>query len=845
MTEPEKPETSQLIRRPVRYNGPRLVVGGTSAKDEAPLGNRDQVQTIAVLRSAIADKTPIVLGVLTDLFGGGLRTGERIEFVHRISRPRDELGAGRGSYQLLVKIGCPIHRSAELSALVSEALVTAYPGYHMERVTDSSAVDTGPSLPYTAHFAPAGAIVAPKPAMAKYEEPTWQQSPALSSMLAAGQPKPEGWPYPGRLANWALTAPLYEPLELPDCLEVTVRIHGFALAEDACHALHKSLHRVLGGNLCVFHPASAVTEYSASAELADSAAALVRHWLRHPTAGYAVDCLLRSSDPLGTIAERRVASDVFGNDRPFECLRRFDDSSPLSLASPTLAWAITPDQGIPALMPGQALLTSLGIPAHYPAPVLPPPRTGARLGTTVCGRNSAAVHLPAGSRSRHVALVGSTGSGKSFLMSQMLIADITDPERRCGVALIDPHGTLFQQVLDRIPRDRVDDVVLMNVTDQSHTASLNPLEGMRDDPLHAQFITGEVLSLIEMLMERQDTTGPVTINNLRNLFLLAASINHRHCTFQDVYRILADPDYCDYVLAKCRDRNVVEYWERFKKTTGSEHGYGAWAPYLLSRLGPFVSSPIMQRVLNRPDSTIDLAQAMREKKIVLFNLSRGVLQDIECQVLGSLILTKFFSAAVRRSPREAEMAPMHLYVDEFQTLATDSTPRLYSEARKFNLCLTTANQSLGQLRNAWGRSNIADQVLANTATKFLFRLGPSDIEHLQPYFRPHFNHEQMANLPDFHAVACMSDENRPLPPFVLRTEMAESTEGPHVPAAEIIDLSRERYAIPIGHANRELMKIHNLSAESLGMTEADVEPLETDEKPTSVFAQLFNENLNS
>jgi hypothetical protein len=143
---------------------------------------------------------------------------------------------------------------------------------------------------------------------------------------------------------------------------------------------------------------------------------------------------------------------------------------------------------------------------------------------------------------------------------------------------------------------------------------------------------------------------------------------------------------------------------------------------------------------------------------------------------------------------------------------------MFSEARKFNLCLTTANQSISQLSNRWGRSDISASILANTATKFFFRLGPSDTEMLRPYFRPQFEDAAMSTLPDFHAVACMSDHNRPLPPFVFRTNLAASDPELHVPVAELVAAS-ERYTTPIATANKELVKLHNLSYESLGAPE--------------------------
>ena len=802
----------------------RLVVGNTGGCPK-PESNAELPATPCVmLKSAIVDTDKVVLNVLTNLFKH-LRQHERIEFVHRVQRTDSHNGSTAQPYRLSLNVACKPDQTDDLNAKVAEAMITAYPGLHFVScsnlpIADSPKRESTIALPHVIQFAPAGLVVAPKPAFARFEQRAERQrfgrGCATQEEINAKQ---QVWPFPEKLANWPLTAPLYEPLELPELVEISIRIHAFSLSEETCEHLHQTMMRVLGGNLAVFHPESPVAAYSASADLGNFAVELVRHWLCHPS-GYAVDCVIRSSAVLSDVAGRRIAADVFGK-RPIEMVSSCNTGVPVRLAKPTLAWACTSTQGIPALMPGLIQLPTLAVPRHYSAPEVRPPQSGALVGTTVCGRFSSAVALPYDCRSRHVAIFGSTGSGKSSLMTQMIAEDIADPHRNCGVGLIDPHGDLYQRVLSIIPPERVDDVILIDTADLLNTACLNPLEGMRDNPLLAQFIVGEIMSLIELLFESKDTSGPMLRNNLRYLLLLSISMPSRHSTFLDVVRILEDADFRDYLLSKCNNRGVVDYWENFKKTKGNECGFAEWLPYIMARLSPFVASPIMKRLLCRPNSTINLAQAMREKKIVLFNLNKGVLQDIECQVLGSLVLMKFFSAALSARHTTAEGRPaFHLYVDEFQTFATDSVPKLFSESRKYNLCLTTANQSIGQLQNRWGRTNIAESILANTATKFLFRLGPSDIDTLQPYFRPQFEAREMATLPDFHAVACMSDQNRPLPPFVMRANLVTTNLDVHASISSVIDSAR-RYTVPIAQANDELSRTYNLSMESLGTVEAN------------------------
>lgn len=791
-------------------SGLRLVSAAGSAESGlAGALTRDSAPCL-VLKSALGDKNVVNEAALLDLFQS-LRTGERIEFAH--SFHRDEYGnapAGQ-PYRLRIRVAAENSRLEELKARVANVFASSFPEFYF--VSGGTLPSAG--LCHVAQFVLAGVIVTEKPMLQKFA-PEWNQSPTLARLMGSDQkPNRQVLPFPDDLPNWAFSAPFNEPLCLPPCTEINIRIHGFSLNEASCETLHRTLFRIQAGNFVIFHPDSPIAAYSIATQMQDPSVSLLRQWLQHP-AGFAVDCVVKSSEPLSEAAQRRIAGDVFGK-RPFQMVRSFADAVPQELALPEFAWAVAKGQGLPALMPAQSVLATLAVPRHYAAPMVTPPSTGALLGSTVCGRRSSTVSLPLASRSRHVAVFGATGAGKSSLFKQMMAADIADPDRKCGIGLIDPHGSLYQRVLELIPPERADDVILVDTSDPSSTACLNPLEGMKDDPLHANFVVTELMSLVELLFEGQNTSGPMTRSNLRNLLLLSASTPGRHSCILDAVRMLEDSDYADYLMAKCKDRNVVDYWSKFKKTTGSDNGYSSWAPYMMARLSPFVSSPIMKRLINRPDSTIDLGKAMHDKKIVLFNLNKGILSDTECQVLGSLILSKFFAAALGRAHLpEEQRTPFHLYVDEFASFANDSTPRLFSEARKFGLCLNVAFQSLGQLENRWGRSNFATSVLANTATKFMMRLGPADVSTLEPYFRPQFDAAAMTSLPDFHAVACMTDKNRSIPPFVLKVELATPDPDRHVSATRLEDLSRQRYCVPIEQANRELAKVFDLDMASLG-----------------------------
>ena len=757
------------------------------------------------------------VAALTGFFAA-LQEGERIEFVHRLSTGID----GAAAYAFNVSIAGHRLRRDALAVTTASVLANACPSYcfapiapgdrlKTSGVADNVPASQGDAYRHRALIAPAGLKVREKPlpshiAPQPYSRLSWEKG--------NGEPRTGELPCPEDCPTWAFTEPLLELPNLPGEVEFRIVVEGFSLSDCAQAQLHGLLTRVESGSLSVFHPLSPITAYSLAHELREPAVSLARHWLRHPK-GYTAVCLVSSSGEFDSASLSRVAANVFGK-RPTQTLRLAVGPGG-SLARSGFAHALCPAQGVPGMLPGLSVLPMLGVARHFARPLDTPPQTGAWLGSSLCGYHATPVRLPNESRSRHVMLVGGSGTGKSSMLLQMIQQDINDPTRRTGCALLDPHGDLTDRVLSLVPSHRIGDVMLVDVGDPVSTVSLNPLQGMRDDPVLAQFIVNEIMSLIDMLFEGSDTSGPMLRSHLRHLLLLAAYAPQRHGTFLDAMRILEDADYREYLLGNCPDRTLVDYWKRFSKSTGTDNGFATWLPYLMARLTPFTANPVMKRLICRPDSSIDLALAMSEGQIVLIRLRKAILQDAEVQVLGALIMARFFAAALGRARiPEAMRAPFHLYVDEAQSFVTDSFPRMLSESRKYQLCITTANQNIGQMRGTGRRAQIVDSLLANTATKFLFRLGPADQETLQPYYKPAFDAGLMATLPDFTAVACMSKSHCPIPAFAMRVTTPAAHEPDPAMIQRIVANSREQYGMLIATANRELCTLFNLDAASLG-----------------------------
>ena len=301
----------------------------------------------------------------------------------------------------------------------------------------------------------------------------------------------------------------------------------------------------------------------------------------------------------------------------------------------------------------------------------------------------------------------------------------------------------------------------------------------------------------------------MTRNHVRHALLLAMQ-HPEGGTLRDAARVFEDQDFRAWLLSKAT-AELKGYFQTFQKTDGDQ-GFKNWLPYMLARLQPFASNPAMLRLLSRP-GTVNLGRLMDEGRIVLFKLSKSVLQDVECQLLGTILLKAFHTAALARAARPAtDRRPFHLVVDEFHTFATDAAPGLFREARKYGLGLTVATQTWSSLRGSSERSELPNAMLASTATKVLFRLSARDASLLEEYAMPQFTAAGLVRIPNYQAVVCQSATDSP--PCLVRVAQAE-LEPDAMDVEELRRRSGAMYGTPLQQANDYLAQRHGVPLDSL------------------------------
>lgn len=416
---------------------------------------------------------------------------------------------------------------------------------------------------------------------------------------------------------------------------------------------------------------------------------------------------------------------------------------------------------------------------HFPTPHLktpnvrglnskaaPPPvnllREGLLLGFNQYRGDKKDIYVGASDRRRHLYVIGQTGTGKSAFLSGLIEQDVM---AGAGVGILDPHGDLIDDILGKVPNERLDDVVVFDPANLDHSIGLNMLEYDPKFPEQKTFIINEFMKIFDKLYDLKSTGGPMFEQYARNALMLLMDDPNETYTLMEVPQVLADKDFRHYLLAKCRNVLVKEFWEKQAEAAGGEASLKNMVPYITSKFDTFISNDYMRPIIGQTKSTFKFREILDKQKIFLVNLSKGRLGEINSSLLGLIITSKLTIAAFSRvDTAESERKDFYLYLDEFQNFATDTISTILSEARKYKLCLTISHQFIGQLSD-----EIRDSVFGNVGTVISFRVGVEDAEFLAKQFAPVFNAQDLNRLENYNIYARLLINGQVSLPFNIKT----------------------------------------------------------------------------
>ncbi len=400
------------------------------------------------------------------------------------------------------------------------------------------------------------------------------------------------------------------------------------------------------------------------------------------------------------------------------------------------------------------------------------PKEGVLLGYNLYRGKRTDIRMTREDRRRHVYTLGMTGTGKSWLIMGMCMQDIANGD---GCCYIDPHGDAIDHILKRIPKERAEDVVLLDPGDITRPIGLNLLEFKTQE--QKTFAINEIMAIFDKLYDLKSTGGPMFEQYFKNAAALIMADPESGSTLMEISRVLADDDFRKYKLSKCADQLVKDFWEKEAQKAGGEASLANMVPYITSKMSPFISNDFVRPIISQQNSTIDFAEIMNSQKILLVKLAKGKIGQINSDLLGMIVIGKLLMAALARGDMaEEERKDFYLYVDEFQNYLTDSMEIILSEARKYRLCLGIAHQYVGQLVKS-GDTKFKDAIFGNVGTKCSFRIGVDDAEALTKEFAGVFNESDFLNLPAYNCYVKLLIDNANPPGFNMASNTPDQIPG--------------------------------------------------------------------
>ena len=407
-------------------------------------------------------------------------------------------------------------------------------------------------------------------------------------------------------------------------------------------------------------------------------------------------------------------------------------------------------------------------------------------------------------RFRHFYVIGQTGTGKSSVLQVMIRQDLKNGD---GICVIDPHGSLIEDILPFVPRERADDVIIFNPADVERPLGLNLIESLNEEDKDA--VASDAMNIMIKLFD-EEIFGPRIQDYFRNGCLTLMD-DPEGGALTDIVRLFTDDDFQKFKVQKVKNPIVKSFWMHQMAKTGAREKQ-EMIPYLAAKFGAFVTNSMMRNIIGQAKSAINFFDAMQTKKILLMNMAKGETGELNSKLLGLIIVSKIQMAALQR-----QRVPTHerhdffLYIDEFQNYVTDSIEVILSEARKYRLGLNIAHQYLAQLEGAGAKKgskqvSLKDAIFGNVGSIMSYKIGAQDSEYMAKEMAPVFSDQDLVNLDKFKSVMKLSIDTQPSRPFSITPVNPYLDKGDPNIGNALKQLSRLKYGRPREYVSREIIR---------------------------------------
>ncbi len=432
------------------------------------------------------------------------------------------------------------------------------------------------------------------------------------------------------------------------------------------------------------------------------------------------------------------------------------------------------------------------------------PKEGLLLGNNFYRGESREIRIKNEDRFRHFYVIGQTGTGKSSTMQVMIRQDLAEGR---GLCVIDPHGSLIEDILPFVPRERADDVIYFNPGDLDRPLGLNLLEAETEE--ERDWVALEAMNIMIKLFD-EEIFGPRIQDYFRNgcLTLMA---DPEGGALTDVVRLFTDDDYQREKVKHVKNPIVKSFWAHQMAKTGAREKQ-EMIPYFAAKFGQFVTNGMMRNIIGQSKSAFDFTDVMNNKKILLMNLSKGETGEVNSKLLGLITVSKIQMAAMRRQKQSKEdRQDFFLYIDEFQNYVTESIESILSEARKYRLGLIIAHQYLAQLEGSQAKKgskqvSLKDAIFGNVGSIMSYKIGAQDAEFMAKEMAPVFSEQDLISMDKYKGVMKLSIDTQPSRPFSIIPINPYLVQGDHEAAEAYKQLSRLKYGRDKDFVEREIFR---------------------------------------